>query len=391
MKNILFLEQFSNISGGQRVLLNTLAGLDRTKLSPMVAVPGRGELTRELERLKIRYVVLPIGSYSAGKKNVIDLINYIMRSLLLIPMTASLIKKEKIDLVYANAPRTFAFSAMAAKRCEVGIIWHLHSIMTGMELRTLASILKKKVDLMIAVSNSVAKPFVDIDPALKEKISVVYNGIDQAPYENAGENPTLRSELGIPDGAKLVTYIGQVVAWKGIEDLVYAAADVLKRHSSARFLIVGDVLFGNRSQLGYRDKMIKLADELNIGKWMIFAGKRTDIPEILSTTDIVVIPSIEPDPCPLVLLEAMSAGKAVVASAHGGPAELIRNGENGILYPPRDRQALDTAITDLISAPDIIKRLGENAKRTAKKELTIEKYLNAVSGLINKVLVSLSA
>jgi len=388
MKNILFLEQFSNISGGQRVLLNTIAGLDRTKYLPFVIVPGKGELTGELEKLGIRYSALPIGNYSAGRKNIIDIISYVLRTILLIPLTMRLIKREKIDLVYANAPRTFIFSACAARLCRVPVIWHLHSILSGIELRALAFALKRNVSAMIAVSNSVAAPFLRVNGTLKTKMNVVYNGIDQTELAELSPSAKLISEFGITSKTKVVTFIGQLVKWKGIEDLVRAASLVLKRNADSKFLIVGDVVFGDKKQERYKNYIKQLAIDLGIGDRIIFTGRRSDIADILSITSLVVIPSIEPDPCPLVLLEAMAAGKAVVSSAHGGPGEIIKDGFSGRLYPQGNVPELYRTIVDIISSPDLVKRLGDNARQTAKKDLTLEKYLSKVSGLIDKVLVS---
>jgi len=379
-KNILFLEQFPNISGGQKVLLDILRGLDRNKYTPYVALPKRGELSGELDKLGIKYFVLPIGVYSAGRKSLFDMISYIAHSILLIPMCIWIIKNNKISLVYANAPRTYLWGTIAAKLSGVPMIWHLHSILHGLELKLCSILLSFGVKKVIAVSRSAAEPF----NKNKDKIEIVYNGIDAAKYSNAEDRERMRAELNIPAGSKVIGFIGQISRWKGIEDYINAAALIAEQEQQAIFLVVGDVLFGE--DLGYKEHIKKLAVDLGGAKSISFLGQRRDVPRLLSAIDIIVIPSIEPDPCPLVLLEAMASGKAIVASAHGGVAEIIENGVTGKLYPPGDHRKLAELLSLLLKEQGMIGELGKRANIKVTRDLTRSIFIKKINAVIDKAI-----
>ncbi len=388
MRTILFLEQFSNISGGQRVLLNTIAALDRTKYTPFVVIPGEGELAKELDKLGVKHFILPVGDYSTGKKNIIDIILYLLRSPVLIPRTFFLIRQNNIDLVYANAPRTFLWGTLAASWAGKPVIWHLHSVLSGMELKISAGLLRKYVARMIAVSSSVAGPFIKLDSALAKKISVVYNGVDAKKFDVIPDAGKLRRELGVAEGKKIIAFIGQVAEWKGVEDFVRAAEHVLGERKDVQFIVVGDVLFGNRREQGYKLYLHELVSALGIAENFRFVGKRGNIPEILSLISMLVIPSIKPDPCPLVLLEAMASGRPVIASDHGGPGEIIRDGVDGLKYRPSDHMALAAKISVLLDDDREASGIGDAARRRTKSDLSFDHYMSSVSSLVDENLVS---
>jgi len=386
MKFILFLEQFSKISGGQKVLLNILAGLDRDKYLPYVGIPEKGELSDELEKLGVNYFILPLGSYSPGRKNILDIISYLFRSLFLIPRLVRIIRSYKINLIYANAPRTYLWATLAAKLTRIPIIWHLHSILSGWELKLCRVLLETSVTKMIAVSKSVVEPFLRENLSLANKVEVIYNGVNIDQFIVIRNGKKIRREFSIESGCHIIGFIGQIAKWKGIEDFIRAAALVLEKESNVVFLVFGDILFGREKEKKYQDYLNKLVDSLGVGEHVIFAGRRKDVPEILDAINVLVIPSIEPDPCPLILLEGMAAGKAVVASAHGGPAEIIEDGVDGKLFPPGDFSALAEIILSLLKDPEQARKLGETAQQKATENFSLPKQMQKIHDIISEVL-----
>ncbi|MCK5494313.1 MAG: glycosyltransferase, partial [Candidatus Omnitrophica bacterium] len=127
MKKILFLEQYVKLSGGQKVLLSIIDGLEGN-YEFSVMLPKTGVLTDELDKRNITYQQLPVGYYSLGKKNFWDFLNYVIRLPYLILKVCLIIDKEKPDLIYANAARTFVFATIAAAIKKVPLVWHVHSI-----------------------------------------------------------------------------------------------------------------------------------------------------------------------------------------------------------------------------------------------------------------------
>lgn len=385
MKKILFLEQFSKISGGQIVLLQILSSLDKNKYKPYVVIPDKGPLVDKLEKLGIKYFVLPIGSYSTGNKSFWDVIKYITLSFIMVFRVFNIIAKEKIDLVYANAPRTYVWGTIAAWLARKPIIWHLHSIISGWELSVTTKIIRVfKVNKIIAISKAVAQPY------LHQGISVniIYNGVACELYKfNAVDPGLIKRELGITDGAKIVAYIGQLAKWKGVADFIKAAKSVLMKQANTIYLVIGDVVYGGQREQDFKKYLIDLTARLGIDQKVYFLGSRKDVPRLLSAIDILIVPSIEPEPLSLALLEGMASGKAVVAAAHGGPVEIINNGLNGKLYPPKDINALAACLEELLNNDDLRRKIGQNARQKVEKELSLEVFLQQINSIIAKEVV----
>ena len=127
-KKILFLEQYSNVSGGQRVLLQILKKFPKRDYELITVVPQQGPLSDELDSLGVRYVILASGFYKISRKTWQDIIRYMWRLPFLVIRLLHLIEQERIDLVYANGARTFAWATVASALTKIPIIWHLHSI-----------------------------------------------------------------------------------------------------------------------------------------------------------------------------------------------------------------------------------------------------------------------
>jgi len=385
MKNILFLEQFSAISGGQVVLLQILDFLDKKEYKSFVILPGEGPLVEELDKRGIEHRAFPIGVYSVSKKSLFDMAKYFLLSLLLVPMTIIFMRRNKIDLVYANAPRTYFWGSAAALIAGKPVIWHVHSILSGSELLLSRLVMRYlNVRRAIAISKAVAKPFVEKDQTLAGKLIIVYNGVDHKKYLiGADVAEKYKKDLDIPADYKVINYIGQLARWKGVDDFLKAAVQLLRKKSDLRFQVIGEAIYGGRSEKEYEKKLKSIAAQ---NGQIQFLGKRSDIPELLSVTDILVVPSIEPEPLSLAMLEGMAAGKTVVAAAHGGPAEVIENKVSGILYPPGNIDALAEVLEHLLNDPAGCRSLGENARQAVARHYTQEIFIGNIRKIIDGII-----
>jgi glycosyltransferase involved in cell wall biosynthesis len=158
-------------------------------------------------------------------------------------------------------------------------------------------------------------------------------------------------------GGESILWYGRFVAEKGLRYLVAAAGELLKSDRSARF-----VLAGHGPQ---REAISRMAEGLGITQSFSMPGKmdRKGITSLLKDSSIVVVPSTK-EGMPFSLLEAMSSGKAVLASDIPGINDIIKDGENGLLVPPSDPAALATGLSTLRSDPALRERLGKSARRT---------------------------
>jgi len=164
---------------------------------------------------------------------------------------------------------------------------------------------------------------------------------------------------------------------------VDAAALVLKRRPDTYFLAVGGVFDQERF---YMEQFRQAVKERGLEEHFRISDFRTDAPDIVGTLDIFVLPSTQPDPFPTVVLEAMAAGKPVIAAAHGGPLEMVLDGETGYLVKPCDHVALADAILKMLEDPDTARLMGENGRSRAAKLFAVERFVNEFEQLYNNCL-----
>ena len=213
----------------------------------------------------------------------------------------------------------------------------------------------------------------------KAKIRVIDNGIDIDRLSREIQVETIKKELGFLENSKVVGTIGRLGDEKGQIYLLRAAKGVVEREKSVRFLIVGD---GD-----LREYLKEEATKLGIAESVTFTGYRQDIPELLSVMDVFVLPSIK-EALPMVLLEALAARKAVIATRVGGVSKVIAHNRNGVLVGARDVKALETSIIDLLNSIEKRLRLGAEARWTVEREFSsdvmCEKYFRLYSELIRQ-------
>ena len=204
----------------------------------------------------------------------------------------------------------------------------------------------------IAVSQAIATSVDDVLGWPPHKLEVIRNGVAVERFRQRPD-PNLRRELAAGSDDFLFLTTARLDPQKGLDVLLRAARSV----DGARFLIAG--VGGERADLE------READELGVRERILFLGHRADVPALLAASDAFVLPSLF-EGTPLSLLEAMAAGKPVVASAIPGTDELVVNDETGLLVPVRDADALAQALRRIVADPDLRARLGAAARRRAE-------------------------
>lgn len=193
-----------------------------------------------------------------------------------------------------------------------------------------------------------------------ERVRLIWNGapLDEFAPVSRERASAARRALGLPDDAIVVGTIGRLSAQKGHTHLLDAAARVLARHARARLLVVGD-----------GDLAAPLAEQaraLGIAERTLFAGHRTDVPELLGAIDVFCISSLY-EGTPLALFEAMAAGKAVVSTAVDGCREVLTDGETGLLVPPGDPEALAAALGRAVESAPLRASLAARAREASRR------------------------
>ena len=221
--------------------------------------------------------------------------------------------------------------------------------------------LARRTDVVVANSQAVAAFYRSVGiPA--EKIRVIANAVE-APSDPTIERSAKLAELGIPDSDQTLGFIGRLWPQKRLDDLIWAA-DMLRIGGwGTHLLIVGD---GPR-----RAALERFAHSLELEAKAHFLGHREDVEELLAAIDILVLPS-RFEGMPNVALEAMRAGKPVVATRIPGMEEVVVDGATGILVEPEQPFALAKALGRLLGDADLRRRLGEAGKQRVTESFAIE-------------------
>lgn len=277
-------------------------------------------------------------------------------------------RRVRPDVVSTHMSKAGAIGRVAARAAGVPVIVHtyhgkgFHVFAGWKEQMTLAAerTLARLATGNIVVSDRQRAEFESLRIA-PDTLQVIRYGLDLESFHRAAP-ADLRSELGLPAGTSLVGVVARVVAIKGQDVLLGAAARLRQRLPDVHFVIAGD---GDA-----RPAFERLAVELGVADRVHFLGWRRDIPAVLGALSLVVLPTVmDFEGTPLAVIEALAAGRPVVASDVGGVAEVVRHGETGLLVPPRAPEALADAIATQLGNPQRAQQMAD-----AGRALVLDRY-----------------
>jgi glycosyltransferase involved in cell wall biosynthesis len=289
----------------------------------------------------------------------------------------SLTRSCQVDVVHSHGYKADIYASAAAAWSGTRLVATCHNWLgTSWNMRAYASLDRlclRAFDRIAFVSDTVAQTLRD-SGIPDDKLQMIPNGVDIERFEEAPA--TLRAEF-VGDGEFVVGCVGRLVPDKGGDILLRAAQDILKLRPKTRFVLIGD---GPAKQ-----EWQSLAHGLGIANQVTFAGAREDMPAVYASLDILVHPSLC-EAMPMCLLEAMAAGKAVIATPVGAVPKLVNPEQTGILVAPGDVQALASSILRLIDAPEERRLMGTNGRLRARENFSTQsmsqQYLELYQGIV---------
>jgi len=380
--NILILGASSDLYGGSKILAIVANILQEGKHKPIVVVSEHGELIGELNRLGVEVRIVRLGILRRKYFSVPGILNRIKVNRSAWKALGKLIDEEKIDIVYSNTTGVL-IGAFLAKKKNIKHIWHIHEIITKPKTftRILGRLVNKYADNVIVVSDAVKNHWKEYINTTN--INRIYNGIDTSIYTRS--EGLLRKELNLKETDLLIGMIGRVNHWKGQDFFIDIARQILNHEPDTKFIIAGDAYPGNEHLV---DKMLdRLNNELP-PQSVFYIGYRTDIPSILKSIDIFVLPSILPDPFPTVILEAMASSKPVVATNHGGALEMVAHMETGIIIPHDNVEESAEELLKLIRDREKMVTMGELGNIRINTLFSLEKFRASILKLFAQTLDS---
>ncbi|RYD78659.1 MAG: glycosyltransferase family 1 protein [Sphingobacteriales bacterium] len=337
------------IGGGESHLLSLVENLDKSMYDPVVLSFTDGPMIDRLKALNISVHIIPttkpfdIRVWKKVKQLMID---------------------EKIDLVHAHGTRANSNVFRAAKSLKKPLAYTIHGWSFHVDQPFLVKkiriagekLLVSRSDLNISVSVSNQKTGKDTIAGFKSV--VINNGIDQHKFNADAQFADVRKELNIPADAVLSLFLARFTGHKQPLVLLNAFEKALQHNPDLFLLMVGD---GDQ-----KNEALEIVKKSGIGHRVIFQNFRQDVPAVLAAADIFILPSLW-EGLPIGLLEAMSMGKAIIASDVDGTTDIIEHNKNGILIKLGDMDAaLAPAILNMAKDEIARKTLGNKARETVK-------------------------
>ena len=341
---ILLFSDSDVFAGTERHILELACGLSVLGCPPIIACPGHGELARRAGASAISVLPVP----KCGR----------------IDWPAALwlrnaLRQDKFDLIHVHNGRTALIAALAIGLAGRGAcVATQHFVQPArasrrgiarMASRWLHAASDRRVVRYIATSQAVRQGMLDRRETTPDKVAVILNGI--GPIDTASLDPasSVRQRLHLAPGAHLVLYVGRLEPEKGVADLVEAMQLVAADDHGVRCVVAG-----SGSEHSAINQQIKRA---GLEQVVRLIGFQLDVASLINAADVFVLPSLA-EAFGLVLVEAMQFAKPVVATRSGGPAEIVVDGETGILIAPSRPHELAQAINKLLRDETLRQRMG---------------------------------
>ena len=392
---LLFIHSSDEMYGSDVVLLELLRRLDRTRFAPLVALPtdityeqGQARLSDELTKLSIPVRHIDFAVLRRRYLSPRGLPGFARRLWRGSRELADWMRSADVALVHANTVAVLG-GALAAKLAGRPLLWHVHEIIVEPRwLRWLiARLVTAAADRIVVISGPVAEHLLGLGAArgARDKVIVIPDAVDTERFNPANDGAAAREAWGIRPDQVLIGMAGRIHTWKGQGVLVEAARLLRDRCAEARFVIAGDIVPGQPEPKEALEAAIAaggLADRVQlVGFW-------PDARQVMAGLDVLALPSTAPEPFGLVVLEAMASGKPVIATAAGGPLEIVGDGETGLLVPPRDPAALADAIERLVRDPDLRARMAAAGRRRAVEKFGFAAHIVTFERVYQALLAS---
>lgn len=351
-RNLLIITKQLHFGGTEKVIMSICSRL-RDKIN-IVVVSSGGVYEKELRKLGIPHYKIPNTDYKSPL-NLIKTIKTIKK----------VVEKHNINLIHSHHRMTSFYCKiynMLFKRIPIIATFH-NTFYGNKKLFTVQN------DLNIPVGSDVQNYLIKYCKFKSSRVKVIYNGI--AEPCNLKKLPELQKKNKLT-----ISNIGRLEEQKGMEFFIKAIPYIMKSNINASFFIAGDGIL--------RKKLEKLAVELNVNQYITFLGFRTDIFNIIHSSDFIVLSSLW-EGFPLTPIEAFAAKKTIVATDIGGTREIVKNNYNGLLIPSKNAKALADSIIKMAKNPKLRKKLEKNAyhdfKTKYSEEIMVNKYLEVYKKL----------
>jgi glycosyltransferase involved in cell wall biosynthesis len=378
MQSILFIHQSAELYGSDKTMLYFLSKLDKTKYLPVIVLPFEGPLKIELEKNNIKVVISPVLKLYRKMFTPKNIIKFFKEYRNGISTLDKLNKEHDFKLVYSHTLAALIGIIFARKR-KIKHLWHVQEIIA--KPKAFNIVFKKLLSLKCnhkVVYDSIATMnfWIKNNQNLTNKSESVWNGIEVNNIQKFSDEELIevrRIFFSSDKNEIIIALVGRINSWKGQQLLLNAFKIVSKTNKQIKLVFLGSA---PPNQEVFQIELENKIKEYQLEKKVVIIPFQKEISKFWNSIDIAIVPSTEPEPFGMVVIEAMLAKKPVIASNHGGPTEIVIENETGFLFEPNNEIALANTISKLIENPKLRKEFGENGYQRVLKTFSLEGHVN---------------
>ncbi|HUB36599.1 MAG TPA: glycosyltransferase family 4 protein [Solirubrobacteraceae bacterium] len=383
---VLYVNHTAEVSGGERSLLSLLGALPEA-VQARVATPA-GPLQDA-----VRALGLPVSTITgtAGSLRLHPL--HTPRALLDLARAARQVRAaaraHRAELVHANSIRAGIVLVLARIPRTATVVHVRDCLPPGRLSRAILRLIAARATVVVTNSRYTAANVRAAAP--RARLEVIHNPVEETSFDPARiDRAGARARLGAAgERALLLGVVAQLTPWKGQDTAIEALARVCEAGIDAGLLLVGSAKFVARAtrfdNRRYVQGLHELAARAGVVERVYWLGEREDVPRLIRALDILLLPSWE-EPFGRALIEAMALEVPVIATDVGGPPEILEDGREGLLLPPRSPAAWAEAISRLARDPRLRARMGAAGAQRVARAFTVPHHVAAVLALYERAL-----
>ena len=384
-KKLLFVNPCADIGGAEMSLLLLLNDLDQIKYELNLLLPEEGVVADRARTIGVHVHTMRMHSMMIER----DVGRSLKDSLIAAPEINKykrFLQHQQVDLVHINSYRVGIPFSLAARRLQIPTVWHMRDIPESAWKKKLVATAARLPTQVVTISQAVTQA---IGLQENKNVEMVYNAVEMDAFTRT--TPGLfRQELNLPDETVLLCSIGQLIPWKGHDQLIKAFARMVDGTRYHLVIVGGNVSpiwAGPETYRQYPQQLRDMVSYYELEDRITFTGFRQDVPQILTDIDLYVHTAVAPEPFGRVLVEAMAACKPVIAPAWGGIPEIVVENETGWLFPPRDNDALVACLQTAVNTPpEKLAAMGQAGRRRAQTMFTAQQHVAAMDKIFSRLL-----
>ncbi len=350
-QNVLFFSRTMGMGGTSNVMIQ-LCKILKPKVNKIVVCSFGGAMVETLENMGIKHITVN----DVGKHTPLNFIRILRQ-------VSAIIKQENITVIHTHHRMSAFYTAVLKKKYDFVFINTSHNTFTDNKAMTRFAYKNANV---IACGEMVKENLTDYFGIPSSQVTVIHNVIE-AFDGNVTQIPQLKQLKD--EGYYIVGNVGRFAEQKGMEYFIASYPLVRKQTDKIKYVLIGDGVD--------REKLKQQTAELGIADDVIFLGYRSDVQNVLSQTDLLVLSSLW-EGFPLTPIEGFSVGRTVVATAVDGTKEIVHDNQNGFLIEARNPQAIAEKILFLFRSPETQKKFEQEAFNTFQTEYSFASFAEKI-------------